>query len=116
HLIEFLAQDEFLDPTGIEIDVVATAAAEIGEMLDGETEATRSGRSHHDPVAALGKILVAELFGELLVVVFVILPSDPLFGQAGGAAGFKNVEGPPLVGVGDETLVLLVAQPFVLKM
>ena len=38
HLVEFLPADEALDPAGIEIDVITTPPAMVGEMLHGESE------------------------------------------------------------------------------
>ena len=115
-LVHFFPHDQLLDPAGIEIDMVATAAAEVREMFNGETKATRTGRADHDPVAAFREKLVAELMGELLVIVFVIFPANPLLRQTGRASGLKHIERAALVGVGDKTFVLLIAQPFVLKM
>ena len=77
--------------------------------------AARSGRPHHDPVAALGKILVGELIGKLLVVVLVVIPADALLGASRGSTGFEDIEGASLVGIGNKALVFLFAKPFVLE-
>jgi hypothetical protein len=50
--------DELDDPARIEIDAEANATAELAKMFDGQAQAARSGRSEHQPVAALGEVLV----------------------------------------------------------
>jgi hypothetical protein len=53
--VELLVRDQLLHPARIEIDEIAGAAAHIGQMLDGEAQPARAGRSHHEPGAARGK-------------------------------------------------------------
>jgi hypothetical protein len=51
----------FFTQRGSQIDEVTAAAAEVRQMLDGETEPARAGRADHDPVAALGEKFVTQL-------------------------------------------------------
>ncbi len=66
--------------------------------------------------APRGKCASESLGGELLVIDLVIVPADALLGHAGGAAGFKDVEGAALEFFGHPDFRLQVAQPFVLEM
>ena len=84
-------------------------------MLDGEAQAARAGRAHHQPRAAARKMLVADLVGELLVIDLVVVPADALLRHAGGAAGFEDVEGLSLERRRHPHLRLQIAQPFVLE-
>ena len=92
-LSNFSCADDFFHPARIQVDEIAGAAAEIGEVLDGQTKPARTGRAYHEPSAPRGKMLIGDLGGEFFVIGFVIVPADALLGHAGGAAGFEDIEG-----------------------
>jgi hypothetical protein len=110
-----LVGDDLLHPARIEIDEVAGAAAEVGEVLDGEPEPARAGRTDHQPGAAAREMLVGDLAGKLLVVGLVVVPADALLRHAGGPAGLEDVVGPALVLLRHPDLGLQVAQRLVLE-
>ena len=114
--VELFVRDHLFDKARIEIDEIARAAADMGQVLDGETKPARAGRAHHQPVMVARKMRVRELFGKLGVIDLVILPADPLLGHAGGAAGLEDVEGFALEWRGHPDFRLEVAQRFVRKM
>src|SRR6266545_2100880 len=114
-LVGLFVADDLLHPARVEIDEVTGAAAEIGEVLDGQTQAARAGRTDHQPRSAPGKVFVGDFSGEFLVVHLVIVPADALLGHAGGAAGLKNVERSSLGFRWHPDFGLKVAQPFILK-
>ena len=114
-LVELLVGDDLLHEARIEIDEVARAAAHVGEMLDGEAQAARAGRAHHQPVVVAREMLVGDLLAELGVIDLVIVPADALLGHAGRAAGFENVERLALELRRHPDLGLQIAQPFVLE-
>ena len=68
-----------------------------------------------DGGATWREVLVVELVAELLVIDAEVIPTNALLGHAGGAAGFKNVEGLALVGGRHPDFGLEIAQPLVLK-
>ena len=115
-LVGLFVADDLFHPARIEIDKVTGAAAEIGEVLDGQTQPARAGRAHHQPRAAPRKMFVGNFSGEFLVVHLVIVPADALFGHAGGAAGLKNVERTSFELRRHPDFRLKVAQGFVLEM
>ena len=61
-------------------------------------------------------MVVRNLGRELLVIGLVIVPADALLGHAGGAAGFKNVEGAALEFRRHPDFGLQVAKRLVLEM
>src|SRR5688572_17690540 len=83
-VLELLVSDHLLHPARIEVDEVTRATPDIREVLDGQAEAARAGRAHHQPVMIAWKMLVGNLFRELTVINLVILPADALLGHAGG--------------------------------
>ncbi len=109
-----LAEHEFHE-TRIQINEVARAAAEVGEVLDGEAQPARAGGADHDPRLAAREMLVVDLAAELLVVGLVVVPADALLGHAGGAAGLENVVRLALERRGHPDLGLEVAQGLVLE-
>src|SRR5262249_36834979 len=114
--LELLVGDQLLHETRIQINKVAGTAADIRQMLDGQAQAPRASRAHHQPGAAFGKMRVGNLVGEFAVIDLVIVPADALLGHAGGAAGFKNIEWLSLELRGHPDLGLEIAEPFVLEM
>ena len=113
--LELLLREDFLHPARVEIDEVTRTAAEIGQVLDGQTQTARAGRAHHQPRPSAWKMFVRNFPGEFLVVHLVIVPADALLGHPGGAAGLKNVERAPFVFRRNPNFGLQVAQPFVLE-
>ena len=114
--VELFVGEHLLDPARVQVNEIAGTAAEIGQVLDGQPQAARAGRAGHQPGAAAREMRVGDFGGEFLVIHFVIVPADALFGHAGGAAGFKNVEGAALEFFGHPDFRLQIAQPFVLEM
>ena len=115
-MIELFCADELFYPARIEVDEVAGAAAHVGEMFDGEAQAARAGRAHHQPVMIAREMFVGDFFAELRVIDFVIVPADALLRHAGRAAGFKNAERLPFELRGNPDFRLQIAQPFVREM
>ena len=113
--VGFLFRDHALDPPGVQVDEIAGAAAEIGQMLDSQAQAARAGRPDHQPVAAGREVGVGKLGREFLIVRLVIVPADALLGHAGGAPGFKDVEGAAAKFSGNPDFRLQVAKPFILE-
>ncbi len=56
-LFDGAAFDELDNPARIQIDAEADAAAMLGQVLDGQTQAARAGGPEHQPIGAFGKIL-----------------------------------------------------------
>ena len=113
--VGLLFGDDPFDPAGIQVNKITGTAAKIGQVLDGQAQPAGAGRADHQPGAAARKMGVGKFGGEFLVIRFVIVPADALLGHAGGAAGFKNIEGAALEFFRDPDFRLQVAQPFVLK-
>src|SRR5690606_716668 len=90
-------------------------AAEIGEMLDCETQTAWASGSDHQPRTARREMLIADLAAELFVVGLVIVPADALLRHPGGAARFEDAVRLSLVGSRHPDLGLHVAEPFVLE-
>src|SRR5881394_3973705 len=61
-------------------------------------------------------MVVRNLPGEFLVIHLVIVPADALFGHAGGAAGFKNIEWTTFELRRHPDFRLKIAQRFILEM
>ena len=67
-LVHRAALDELDDPTRVEVDAEADAAAVLAEVLDCEPESAGAGRTEHQPVRALREVRVGQRLGEALVV------------------------------------------------
>src|SRR5262249_20133121 len=91
--IELLLRNNLLHPTRIEIDEVTGTATKVRQMLDGQTQTTRTSRPNHQPRSTTRKMFIRNFPGKLLVIDLVIIPADALFGHAGGATSFENIEG-----------------------
>ncbi len=113
--VELLVRDGLFHETGVQIDEVAGTAAVVGQMLNGEAEATRAGGADHDPRVAGREVLVGELVAEFFVIDAEVVPADALLRHAGGATGFEDVKGLACEGLRHPDLGLEVAQPFVLE-
>ena len=55
---ELALLDQADDPARIEVDAEADAAADLGQVLDGQPQPPRPGGTEHEPVRAAGKVLV----------------------------------------------------------
>ena len=111
----FAHADEAFDPTRVEVDEVTGTAADIGEVFDREPEAARAGGADHQPVGPLREKVGSVVFGKLGVVGLVIIPADPLFGHAGGAAGLKDIVGSASKCPRDEKGRIFLAQNLVIE-
>src|ERR1051326_8236096 len=58
---------------------------------------------------------VGKFLRELTIIDLIIVPANALFGHAGGAAGFENIEGPSLKAFWHPDFIRQIAQPFILK-
>src|SRR5581483_4064644 len=96
-LVELFVGNHLFDPARIEIDEITGTPAEVGEMLDGQTQTPRAGGSDHEPGAVAREMFVGNFAREFLVIDLVIRPADALLGHAGGATGFKDVKGAAMV-------------------
>ena len=114
-LIHFLVGDDLLHPARIKIDEVARATHVVGEVLDGESQTSRAGRTHHEPVSTSGKGFGIERLGKLLVVDFVVVPLDALFGHSGGSPRFEDVEGAIAIGLGHPLFMGKLSQQFAIE-
>lgn len=113
--VELFVRNEFFDEAWVEVDEVAGAATEVGEVLDGEAEAAGAGGADHEPGTAGREVFVTDFAAEFFVVGFVVVPADALFGHAGGAAGFEDVVGLAFEGGGHPDIWLEVAEGFILE-
>ena len=113
--VVLLVGEQLLHEARVEIDEVAGAAPDVGQVLDRQTQPARTGGSHHQPGAAAREVGVVDLVAEFRVIDLVVVPSDALLGHAGGAAGLENVEGLALELGRDPDLGLQVAQRFILE-
>jgi hypothetical protein len=59
--VELLVRDDLLHEARVEVDEVAGAAADVGEVLDGEAQAARAGRAHPSASLAGREMLVVEI-------------------------------------------------------
>ena len=62
-------------------------------MFNGQAQAARTGRPHHQPSAPAREVGVVDLVAELGVIDLVVIPTDALLGHAGSATGFEDIEG-----------------------
>src|SRR5260221_14167238 len=81
--------DELDHPARVEVDAEANAAAILAQMLDGQSQPPRSGWPEHQPVSALGEILLRKTFAEHLVIDAKVVHDDTTLGNPGRAAGFE---------------------------
>src|SRR4051812_31904080 len=91
--LNFAALEALNDPARVEIDAERDAAAELGEVLDGEAQPARAGRAEHEPVGALGEGFVAERGGKVFVVGAEVVDLQARLGNAGRAAGLEDING-----------------------
>ena len=84
-------------------------------QIRGEAQSARAGRADHQPRLAAWEMRVGNLFGELAVIDLVVVPANALFGHAGRAAGFENVERSALEFRRHPDFGLQIAQRVVLK-
>ena len=88
--------------------------AVLRQVLDGQAETSRAGRTDHQPVAAPGKVLVGQRVAEHLVIGSEVVDVDPRLRNAGRAAGLEREDGlvgkglrhPPADGPAPQPLVL----------
>src|SRR5579871_1829729 len=114
-LVDLASLDQLDDPSRVEIDHEADAAAVLAEVLDGQTQTSRAAGPDHDPVGAARKEFVGKRLAEGLVVDAEVVDVDAGFGDTGAAAGFKCVDGVAGIGFGHPTADGTSAQPLVLK-
>src|SRR2546429_9976678 len=107
--------DELHHPARIEIETEADAAAELAEMLDGESQSARAGGAEHHPVGALREELVRQTLTEYLVVDPQVFADDAALGNTSGAAGLEDVDRFLVQRLGDEAPHRSSAQPAVLE-
>src|SRR5262249_16929738 len=107
--------DELDDPPRIQIDAKADTAAELSQVLDGQSQPPRAAGAEHEPVGALGKILFGQCAGEYLVVGPVVLDDHTTLRNAGGAARFEDVRWLACEGFGNPATGRPAAKPFVLE-
>jgi len=84
-------------------------------VLDREAQPARPRRTEHQPVRALGKVLVGQRPAEELVVGAEVLDGDPALGDAGRAAGLEDVNRPSREPFRNPALDRTAAQPLVLE-
>ena len=89
--------DELYDPSRVEVDAEADAAAVLRQMLHRETQPARAAGPQHQPVGPLGEALIGQRLGEKLVVGPEVVDGDAALRYAGGAAGLEHVDRTVLV-------------------
>src|SRR5688500_15425172 len=90
--IELLVRNDLLYKARIKVDEIAGGATHVCQMLNSETETTRTGGTDHDPVMMPREMFVGNLGRKFAVIGFVIFPTDTLLRHASRAARFKNIE------------------------
>src|SRR5947209_2138809 len=89
--VELAVFQQLDDPARVEIDTEANAAAELGEVLDGQPQSPRTGRPEHQPMAATWEMLVRQRLRHYLVIDPVVLDDDSRFRHTGRASGLKDI-------------------------
>ena len=82
--------DQLDDPARIQVDAETDAAAMLSQMLDGQSQPTRSARTEHQPVGSLGKVLVRQGVAEKFIVFPMIFNHHTALRNSRGAARFKH--------------------------
>ena len=77
-------------PSRIEIQMEADSAADLREMLDGEPEPSRTGRTDRQPVRAFRERVVGSVSLNSLVIDPEIFRRDARLGHAGAAARLEH--------------------------
>ena len=114
--VERATLDQFVDPSGIEIDEKTNSPANLTQVFDSQTQAPRARRPQHQPIRPLGKCFFRKVVAEHFVVNLKIVLADPVFGHAGRATRFKDVRAFSLAPLGNPSAHGPAAQPFVLEM
>ena len=91
--VVLLVRQELLHEARIEVDEVAGAAADVGQMFNGQAQTARTGRPHHQPSAPAREVVVVDLVAELGVIDLVVIPPDALLGHTGGTTSLEDIEG-----------------------
>ena len=97
HLIHLARLQQLDDPARIEVDAERDAAAMLRQVLDRQPQPARTGGADHQPVAALGKVLVGQRVAEHLVVDPEVVDVDARLRHAGRSAGLEREDGPSVV-------------------
>src|SRR4051794_24322677 len=85
--------DELDDPSRVEVDTEADAAAMLRQVLDGETQTPRARRAEHQPVCTHWEVLLGQCFAEQRIVDPEVFTRNSAFWNTRRAAGFEDVDG-----------------------
>src|SRR5713101_4689335 len=107
--------DKFHDPARIEIDAKTDAAAELAQVLNGQTQTPGAGGPEHQPIGAFGEVFVRKSLAEYFIVRAEILDIDTGLRYPGRAAGFKNIDWPIRKCYRHPAAYRTAPEPFILK-
>src|SRR5216683_2638578 len=107
--------DKFHDPARIEIDAKTDAAAELAQVLNGQTQTPGAGGPEHQPISAFWEVFVRKSLAEYFIVRAEILDIDTGLRYPGRAAGFKYVDRSVGKGAWHPMAYRTAPEPFVFK-